>query len=348
MPGSGLSGLDVLLTGHTGFKGAWLTRWLERCGALVHGLALDPEPGALYEAAGLAGSVRTDARVDVRDEAAVRRVLDETRPDVVLHLAAQPLVRASYREPLETFATNVMGTAHVVRAAQETPSVRALVVVTTDKVYRNVEQVWGYRESDPLGGDDPYSASKACAEIVTASLAHSFPRPDIAVATARAGNVIGGGDVSPDRLLPNLLDAFASGEAAVLRFPQAVRPWQHVVEPLAGYLVLAENLLAGRSSGAWNFGPLNDGLRTVAEVADLAARVWGDGASWHVPPGQDNPHEAGLLMLDPALAIARLGWRPRLDVQQAVEWTVEFTRRYRDGEPARALVDEQLDRYAAL
>jgi len=348
LSGCGLAGRDVLVTGHTGFKGAWLVRWLDRCGARVHGLALEPEPRGLYDIAGLHELVATDARVDIRCEDRVRGVLSDVAPEVVLHLAAQPFVRASYRSPLETFATNVMGTAHVAKAAIEAPSVRALLVVTTDKVYRNVEQVWGYRESDPLGGDDPYSASKACAEIVTASLAGSYARPGLTVATARAGNVIGGGDVSPDRLLPNLLDAFAAGQRAELRYPRAVRPWQHVVEPLEGYCRLAEEMLEGRAAGAWNFGPLNDGLRTVAEVADVASASWGEGAGWHVPGGREHPHEAGVLMLDPTLAISHLGWRPRLAVHQAVEWTVEFARRHLAGADALALVDEQLDRYATL
>ena len=331
--------MHYLVTGHTGFKGAWLSLMLQAQGHEVSGLALDPLPGALFTRARLADSMTHDICGDIRDAGIVHAALQTVRPDVVMHLAAQPLVRVSYADPRETIETNVMGTFNVLEAVSQTPSVRAQVIVTTDKVYRNVNQEAGYVESDPLGGHDPYSASKAMADLLTQSWVASFPGCPTAI--ARAGNVIGGGDVSPDRLLPDLIAAFAEGRPAVLRYPEAVRPWQHVLDCLNGYLTLADALLAGDGAGEWNFGPERDAFVTVGKVADLAARLWGDGAMWECPPGE-HPHEAGLLALDSTRAKTELGWRNRLGFERAVEWTIDWHKTVDDGADARAVAEAQI------
>lgn len=336
--------MRYLVTGHTGFKGAWLTLMLQRHGHTVSGLALDPEPGALFETAGVADLLEHDIRGDIRDASVVRTALDRTQPDVVLHMAAQPLVRESYTDPRWTMETNVMGTLNVLDAVQGTPSVRAQVIVTTDKVYRNVNQVAGYVETDPLGGHDPYSASKAMADLLTQSWTASFAGPPTAI--ARAGNVIGGGDVSKDRLLPDLLRGFAHSRTVEIRYPDAVRPWQHVLDCLHGYLLLADALLAdpGAAVGAWNFCPGPESFVTVGAVADLAASLWGPDASWAPTPG-DHPHEAELLALDATKARTLLGWTDRLPFADAVAWTVDWAHRHADGAPALALCHEQLDAF---
>lgn len=318
------AGRSVFMTGHTGFKGPWLTLLLGELGATVHGYALDPIPGSLFDRVeGRIGCLESDVRADVCDIARVTRALRDSRAEVVIHMAAQSLVRDSYSRPVETFRTNVMGTLAVLEAVRAVDTVRSVVIVTTDKVYRNAEQLWGYREGDPLGGDDPYSASKACAELVSHSMARSFPRPGLLIATARAGNVLGGGDQARDGLLPDLLAAFSAGRKAVLRSPGSVRPWQHVLEPLTGYLALAAHLLAGEGGGSWNFGPAVEESVTVGEVATYAAGLWGDGAAW-VHSGDHHPHEARLLALDSVLARHRLGWRPTLDTWSAIQWTLEW------------------------
>lgn len=339
--------MHVLITGHTGFKGAWLTLMLQRAGHEVSGLALDPLPGSLFMQTGLAGTMVVDARVDVRDAGSVRAVLTRAAPDVVIHMAAQPLVRPSYVDPRWTMETNVMGTLSVLEAISSCPSVRAGLIVTTDKVYRNVGQEAGYVESDALGGHDPYSASKAMADILTSSWVSSFDCCPIA--TARAGNVIGGGDVSEDRLFPDLMRAFASGKPASLRYPGAVRPWQHVLDCLNGYLMLVEALLALGSSaeGAWNIGPDPSAFRTVAEAASLAASLWGPEASWQ-EAGGDHPHEAGLLTLDATRARTELGWHDRLDFSTAVTWTVDWAKRVAAGESAREATLSQIEAFADL
>jgi CDP-glucose 4,6-dehydratase len=341
------SGLRVLVTGHTGFKGAWLCTWLAHLGAEVHGLALDPPAGGLFVAAEVASLLASDIRGDISDAAVVDGCLQTVEPEVVIHMAAQPLVRESYRQPRETFVTNVVGTVNVITGAIRTSSVRAVVSVTTDKVYRNVERVEGYREDDPLGGHDPYSASKACADLATSSLAASFPRPRLAIATARSGNVIGGGDTAPDRMVPDLLRAFAAGVPAQVRNPNSVRPWQHVLDPLAGYMTLAQALLTGRGEGAWNFGPVEPPC-DVATLADMTAHAWGGGAIWIADDGE-HPHEAGLLCLDPSKAMRELGWRPRLDIETCVAWTVAFERRQMSQKAlAHALMLTQISEYASL
>ena len=325
-------GRDVLVTGHTGFKGGWLSLWLNSLGARVHGYALEPptDPN-LFQAARVDSILASDTRANVADLGRLRSVFSNTKPSVVFHLAAQPLVRESYNDPLGTFATNVMGTAHVLEAARAAESVRAIVVVTTDKVYLNHEQGQPYRETDPLGGHDPYSASKAAAEIVAASYRASFFDATKAsgahVATVRAGNVIGGGDWAVDRLIPDCLRAFATGEPVCLRFPDAVRPWQHVLEPLAGYLALAEELLGpdpARYASAWNFGPDKTGEATVREVALHTAQCWGKDAIVKTAEGAEHPHEAGLLRLDSTMARTIIGWSPRWSLLKAVESTVAW------------------------
>lgn len=319
-------GKRILLTGHTGFKGSWLALWLRELGANVTGLALAPETRPNHWDA-LALDI-DDRRMDIRDAQALQQLFVEVRPELVLHLAAQPLVRQSYRAPLETWSTNVMGTANVLEASRHTASVEAIVVVTTDKCYENREWPWGYREVDALGGHDPYSASKAGAELVVASYRKAFlSAPDAPlIASARAGNVIGGGDWSQDRLVPDLVRAVSAGQSLEIRSPGATRPWQHVLESLSGYLFLASKLLKGehRYAEAWNFGPEPEGNRTVAEVLTKMATHWPE-LHWHL--GQsDQVHESTLLYLDSAKARAHLNWQPTWQFNQALERTVAWYR----------------------
>ena len=337
--------MHVLVTGHTGFRGAWLTLMLHRAGHQVSGLALDPIPGALFEVAGLSDLLHADFRCDIRDSTRTVDVIRELAPEVVVHLAAQPLVRTSYADPRGTFETNVMGTLAVLEGIAAARSVRAAVMVTTDKVYRNVGQVQGYREADALGGHDPYSASKAMADILISSWVDSFGGCPIGI--ARAGNVIGGGDVSADRLMPDLLRGFAAGQPVPIRHPQAVRPWQHVLDCLNGYLLLTDALLRGQGAGAWNFGPDPQGFRTVAEAADRAAQAWGPGASW-VIDGGSHPHEAAMLTLDATKARTELHWQDRLTFDEAIDWTVNWTKEVAAGRPARQACMEQIEAFEAL
>ena len=343
----------VLVTGHTGFKGAWLSLWLLRMGARVTGFALPPSTSPnLFTLAALDQGIDSQLG-DVRDPSAVDRVMARSGAEVVFHLAAQALVRRSYVDPVGTYAANVMGTAHVLDAARRASGVGAIVVVTSDKCYENREWWWPYREEDAMGGHDPYSSSKGCAELVTAAWRRSFCLADearpVGLGSARAGNVIGGGDWADDRLVPDCMRAFASGDAVVLRRPEAVRPWQHVLEPLAGYLMLAERL-SGDPRGfgeAWNFGPAPDDARPVAWVVERLSRFWGDDARWELDRGT-HPHEAGLLQVDASKARARLGWAPRLSLEEGLRWTVEWYRRFAAGEDAAALALEQIGRFEAL
>lgn len=317
---------------------------LNRAGHEVVGIALDPVPGSLFEQAHVGELFAADVRCDIRDAATTRTAIRDLSPDVVIHMAAQPLVRASYSDPRWTMETNVMGTLSVLEGVSETPSVKGLVAVTTDKVYRNVGQVEGYVESDALGGQDPYSASKAMSDILITSWTDSFgPCP---TTIARAGNVIGGGDVSADRLFPDLIDSFAAGRPAKLRYPEAVRPWQHVLDCLAGYVALAEATVAGNATGAWNFGPDPDAFRTVGEAATVAAAYWGEGASWTSQPGK-HLHEAAMLTLDSSRAHRWLHWHDALDFDSAVRWTIEWARQVRAGGSARNVCFEQIDAHAA-
>jgi CDP-glucose 4,6-dehydratase len=325
------AGRRVLVTGHTGFKGSWLVLWLQAMGAQVHGLALDPADGPSHWA--MLGLDLPEWRQDIRDAAAVRTAVAAARPEVVFHLAAQPLVRRSYDDPLETWSTNVMGTAHVLDACRHTPGVQAVLVVTTDKCYENQEWAWGYRERDALGGHDPYSASKAAAELAVASWRKAFGAVPGAplLATARAGNVIGGGDWSVDRLVPDLVRALGSGLPLVVRSPQATRPWQHVLESLSGYLLLGQQLLAGRAdlAQAFNFGPGSEGNRSVADVLHGLRACW-PSLAW-AADCRAGPHEATLLQLDSSLARSRLGWQPVWGFDETLRRTADWYRVHQAG-----------------
>lgn len=344
-------GRRVLVTGHTGFKGGWLSLWLHALGAEVTGFALPaPTSPSLFDQARIAGLV-THVEGDVRDAAAVRAVVESARPEAIFHLAAQPLVRASYADPVGTYATNVMGTAHVLEAARRVPGVAALVCVTSDKCYENREWVWPYRESDPMGGHDPYSSSKGAAELAIAAWRRSFfAERGPLVASVRAGNVIGGGDWAEDRLIPDLVRAFAAGTAPLIRSPDAVRPWQHVLEALGGYLRIAERLLEGDSRFAegWNFGPSDEDARPVSWIVERMRAAWGQGLPESLPDTGPRPHEAGLLRLDCSKVRAALGWQPALRLEQALDRVVAWHRAVAAGEDARAVTLAQIADYAAI
>lgn len=348
-------GRRVFLTGHTGFKGSWLALWLAQMGAKVCGYALDPETQPnLFTIAGLGKAIQ-DVRGDIRDYARLESAMSNFAPEVVFHLAAQPLVRRSYLDPLGTYATNVLGTANLLEAVRQTPTVQAVVCVTTDKCYENQEWAWPYRETDPLGGHDPYASSKACAEIVVAAFRSSFFSPKsgssqrTGVATARAGNVIGGGDWSEDRLVPDLVRGFVERRPVAIRCPGAIRPWQHVIEPLYGYLVLADCLLTDRErfSGAFNFGPSEKDDWAVSRVADRMAQIWGDGAAW-VSDSAAGVHESAILKLDSSKARAELDWRPRLDLETALDWAVSWYRDWQKGADMHAITRAQISEYSQL
>ena len=345
-------GRRVFLTGHTGFKGGWLALWLTHLGAEVRGFALDPNTAPNLFRIARIGDRMDDVRGDIRDGAAVEKAMTEFAPEVVFHLAAQPLVRVSYADPIATYETNVLGTARVLDAVRRTPSVRAVVVVTTDKCYENREWNWSYRESDALGGYDPYSSSKACAEIVAAAFRQSYFSGDrkVGLATARAGNVIGGGDWSMDRLIPDLVRGFAKGEAVPIRRPHAIRPWQHVLEPLDGYIRLAEQLLrddASRYATAYNFGPADEDAQTVEWIAERMTKAWGDGAMWRLD-ADPGVHEAGYLKLDASRAKAELGWTPQLRLGDALDWVVAWYKAKIAGADMQAFTLAQLETYEGL
>lgn len=340
-------GKRVLLTGHTGFKGSWLSLWLQCLGVQLHGIALNPPTKpSLFEVARVAeGMVHHE--LDIRNFEPLRECFMSLQPEIVIHMAAQPLVRLSYQQPVETYATNVMGTVHVLEAARQAGSVRALVNVTTDKCYENREWLWGYREGEPLGGHDPYSSSKACAELVSSAYRSSFLREQgMALATARAGNVIGGGDWAPDRLVPDILRALEQQAPVLIRNPLAVRPWQHVLEPLSGYLVLAERLWAHEADAdrAWNFGPQDDDAWPVQLLVERLCALWGRGAQWNSQPG-DHPHEANFLRLDTSQARQRLGWTPLWDLETALTQITHWHQAWLGGADMRSLCLQQITQH---
>ncbi|PLK22487.1 CDP-glucose 4,6-dehydratase [Porphyrobacter sp. TH134] len=343
------AGRRVFLTGHTGFKGAWLALWLTELGAKVTGMALPAEEPSLFNQAGL-GKLVTSIEGDIRDAALVERVITEAQPEVVFHLAAQPLVRLSYDEPCETFATNVQGTAHVLDACRRVPGLKAIVSVTSDKCYDNREWVWPYRETDALGGHDPYSASKAAAEIVIASWRKSFfsdPAGPL-LASVRAGNVIGGGDWAKDRLVPDIVRAVGAGQPVIIRSPGALRPWQHVFEALGGYLLIAQRLAAGDTSiaSAWNFGPVPGDTRPVLWIVKRMIERWGRGSYQIVE--DHTKHEATLLTLDCSKAQAALGWRASFNLGTTIDRIIDWHQAVADGADALTISREQLAAYQAL
>jgi CDP-glucose 4,6-dehydratase len=342
------AGKSVFLTGHTGFKGGWLSLWLKQLGAKVTGYSLEPPTTpSFHESNRLSEVVDADLRGDIRDESAVTKALRHSAADIVFHLAAQPLVRFSYAEPIETYDVNVLGTAKVLEAVRKADTVRAVVVVTTDKCYENREWVWPYRETDPMGGYDPYSSSKGCAELVTAAYRRAFLAENgVQLASARAGNVIGGGDWASDRLIPDFLRMLASGETLVIRSPNATRPWQHVLEPLSGYLELARRLYEsgdGQYAEGWNFGPVESDLKSVRWIVESLAKLVPE-MNWEV---DKNPqlHEATALMLSSAKAKHLLGWQPRWRLATALEKTIEWHRGYVGNEDMRAMSVRQIEAY---
>lgn len=338
--------MHYLVTGHTGFKGSWLVVMLSELGHKVSGISLDPLPGSLFESGNVSDLLEHDIRADIRHLDDVEKAFSLVEPDVVIHLAAQPIVRDSYLDPRGTMESNVIGTMNLLTAVGKSNSVKAHLVITTDKVYKNVDQIWGYKEVDPLGGDDPYSASKAMADILTQSWIKSFGGPPTAI--ARAGNVIGGGDVSKDRLLPDLIRGYSEGEIPELRFPNAVRPWQHVLDCLNGYLALVDKLLSGSGTGEWNFGPDTNSFVSVGDVATLVAEMHHiSGEPWTVTDSQQ-PHEANLLALDARKAELMLGWENKLSFVDSLQWTVDWYQGSKNGAEALALTRDQINAFYKL
>ena len=348
-------GKRVFLTGHTGFKGSWLSLWLQQLGADVTGFALPPPTEPSLFAVADVGRGMTSIIGDIRDGTALTRALQDARPEIVIHMAAQALVRYSYAHPVDTYSTNVMGLVNLFEAVRATKGIAAVVNVTSDKCYENKEWLWGYRENEALGGYDPYSNSKACAELVTAAYRNSYFHPErhaehgVALASARAGNVIGGGDWAQDRLIPDMMRAIAAGAAVDIRNPGAIRPWQHVLEPLSGYLALAEHLVLHGASYAegFNFGPHDSDARPVEWIVERICKSWGEGAAWRLD-GTPQPHEATYLKLDCAKAKARLGWQPRWSLAQAIERIVAWHKAHQAHQThadMRALTLEQILSY---
>ncbi len=345
----------VFLTGHTGFKGSWMSLWLQQMGAKVTGFSLEPNTTpSLFEVASV-GDGMESRMGDIRDLDALSAAVKAASPEIVIHMAAQPLVRESYENPVFNYATNVMGTVHLLEAVRQTPGVKAVVIVTSDKCYENREWHWSYREDSALGGDDPYSNSKACSELVTSSYRTSFFNParfaehGVAVASARAGNVIGGGDWAKDRLVPDALAALQAGSPLILRNPHSTRPWQHVLEPLNGYLVLAEALCQDgpRHAEAWNFGPYEFSDRTVGWIVDHLCDLWGLEISKQQHSGP-KPHEAGYLKVDSSKARAVLGWAPKLDLETTLQWIVDWTKVHHAEGDLKAFTLSQIQQFASL
>jgi len=343
----------VLLTGHTGFKGSWMSFWLQKLQAQLCGLALDPPSTPSLFEVGNVGQGMQDVRGDIRDQTCVAHTFAAFRPEIIIHMAAQSLVRPSYADPIATYATNVMGTAHVLEAARQCSSVRVILVITSDKCYENREWDRGYEETDPMGGYDPYSSSKGCAELITAAYRRSFFNPacyedhHVAIASARAGNVIGGGDWAVDRLIPDAMRSFAMGQKLIVRLPDAIRPWQHVLEPICGYLQLAHCLYDKGPvfAQAWNFGPNVEAEQPVRYLAERVTRLWGDGAQWQALSVADAPHEAHYLKLDARKAHKELAWRPRLGLDDALALTIDWYKAFSDGRNMRDVSLAQITSY---
>lgn len=341
-------GKRVFLTGHTGFKGGWLSLWLQSMGAEVHGYALNPptEPN-LFTVAGVGKGMASSVIADIRDADKLCHAMQAAHPEIVFHLAAQPLVRHSYAQPAETYAVNVMGTVHALEAVRAMPGVKAMVNVTTDKCYENREWVWGYRENEPMGGFDPYSSSKGCAELVSSAYRRSFlERAGVALASARAGNVIGGGDWAEDRLVPDMVRAIFENRSVLIRNPHAIRPWQHVLEPLSGYLLLAQRLYEEGAVYAegWNFGPADDDAKPVRWIVERFTQQWGEGAGWTIDQAE-HPHEAHYLKLDCSKARMRLDWQPRWELGQALERIVVWYKAHLQGRDMREFTLGQIVEY---
>ena len=348
-------GKKVLLTGHTGFKGSWLSLWLQSMGAQVIGYALNPPTNpSLFDVADVAKGM-TSIIGDIRDLEKLQTVFLEHQPEIVIHMAAQPLVRYSYVNPVETYSTNVMGTVNVLEAVRHCSSVKAVVNITTDKCYENREWAWGYRENEPMGGYDPYSNSKGCAELVSAAYRSSFFNSDtyqdhgVALATVRAGNVIGGGDWAEDRLIPDILAAFEKNKLVDIRNPNAIRPWQHVLEPLRGYIMLAEHLYLQGTSYAegWNFGPNDEDAKPVGWIVEQMASLWGNDAQWQIDNG-DHPHEANYLKLDISKARSQLDWHPALRLNDALKLIIDWSKQRQAGVNIRQLTLTQIHNYQTL
>ncbi|MEA3547251.1 MAG: CDP-glucose 4,6-dehydratase [Thermodesulfobacteriota bacterium] len=348
-------GKKVLITGHTGFKGSWLSLWLQNKGANVVGYALSPPTTPNFFEVGNIASGLESILGDIRDFEKMKSVVDNHQPEIVIHMAAQPLVRYSYNNPIETYETNVMGTVNVLEAVRQTDCVKVVLIITSDKCYENKEWLWGYRENDPMGGHDPYSNSKGCAELVTSAYRKSYFSESgnsdhgVAVATARAGNVIGGGDWGLDRLVPDIMQAVMEDRSVEIRYPHAVRPWQHVLEPLDGYMCLIERLWKNGSQygGGWNFGPSDEDCKPVSWILSTLDSLWKGGVSWNADEA-DNPHEANYLKLDCSKSRTLLGWAPKLDLMETIELVVEWYEGYVGKQNMRVLAGRQISRYESM
>ncbi|MBL0716610.1 MAG: CDP-glucose 4,6-dehydratase [Desulfosarcina sp.] len=345
----------VLITGHTGFKGSWLSLWLQRKGARVTGFALDPPTSpSLFKLARVAKGM-TSIIGDIRSFEQLHEVINKHEPEIIIHMAAQSLVRYSYNNPVETYSTNIMGTVNLLEAVRKTNVVRVIVNITSDKCYKNKEWLWGYRENEPLGGYDPYSSSKGCAELITSAYRHSYflhnssPDKRVMLASTRAGNVIGGGDWAQDRLIPDIMNTILEKRSPIIRYPNAIRPWQHVLEPLRGYLKLAEKLWyqGNKYAGAWNFGPKDDAAQPVAWVANYLIKLWGEGSCWKTDSLQ-NLHEATYLKLDSSKAKNLLQWSPKINLPTTLEWIVKWYRAYLANEDMRKITEDEIMRYESL
>lgn len=352
MQASFWQGKKVFLTGHTGFKGSWLALWLQMMGAKLLGYALEPptQPN-LFELASV-GNDMISIIGDIKNQEYLTKIITDFQPEIVFHLAAQPLVRESYQNPVETYTTNVMGTVHLLEAIRQVKTIRSVVIITSDKCYENKEWVWGYRENDPMGGYDPYSSSKGCAELVTAAYRNSFFHPEkylehqVGIATARAGNVIGGGDWAVDRLVPDILKSCIANQPILIRNPHAIRPWQHVLDPLHGYLILAENLYqqGAMFSQGWNFGPDDTDVKPVSWLVEQLLLLWGGKINWQYDQS-NQPHEANLLKLDCSKARVKLGWQPKIKLEFALSWVVDWFKSYQVGKDMRSVTESQINNF---